>query len=671
MNDIKTDCGFTGKFLDSRQYGRVSIFPDTVKCGSCHAFTLTYTAGSKGIDRENGLLLHFCGSPTAWKLWQTDNPAGASYATARAKKKGVELEVDIFRPPKRRAMHFVRVKLVQGEITEGDQIEIELGDRNGGGSGTNVLTVPRTLRIACIYGIEMDPVLELAQEDPGHFCCYASPREIENSPRINIIPAPPVRLRLYAPSVARPGKNFELLVNFCDEFGNPSILTEEYKGFLAIGNDIIQVKCAPGTDLLKLPAILMQLGIHRLTMDFNGQKFESNPVLCDKQATPIHWGDLHVHSYYSDGIGEPRRILEFGRDKLGLKFMSICDHADNLSSPIVPATGEIVPDKPQALADLSSELSEEGRFISFQSYEWCGRGGDRIVYTKDPVKLPVYHRRKPGFYDCKVFLDAVRSHPELIIASHPHNRKTDWSYFDGNIEYFVEIASIHCRSEYNDPFEMAADLENISPHAEHRFLHKNSYGSVQTAWQRGCILGCIASSDAHYGCVGRDVGIPGKFAPTLCAIKSPEVTRDLLWENLLSRHTYGTTGARIIILFDSEELTMGDVGELRNGCKFNAEVHGTSGIAFVDLVKNNIPVKRVTGADSGGQHYTSSLDSVTRSPAANNGIKDLRLEYTDDFCDSSDFNWYYIRVHQHDGSIAWSSPIWRLKDKGSVGHRLH
>ena len=97
-----------------------------------------------------------------------------------------------------------------------------------------------------------------------------------------------------------------------------------------------------------------------------------------------------------------------------------------------------------------------------------------------------------------------------------------------------------------------------------------------------------------------------------------------------------TTGARITLEFDIDDQPMGAVIEVtRPPRDLRVRVLGTDALASVVVVRNNEDWHTVT--DPGCQC------SFT--------LQDLGMpeELTD---------WYYVRVAQQDGNIAWSSPIW-------------
>ena len=103
------------------------------------------------------------------------------------------------------------------------------------------------------------------------------------------------------------------------------------------------------------------------------------------------------------------------------------------------------------------------------------------------------------------------------------------------------------------------------------------------------------------------------------------------------RHSYAATDNIILdfrVRTGAAEGMMGDILNSPGEPRFSVTAAGTGLIKQVDLVKN----KRFV--------YTSR-------PAA----KNVSFEFSDPNLAAGE-SWYYVRVLQEDGQLAWSSPIW-------------
>jgi hypothetical protein len=107
-----------------------------------------------------------------------------------------------------------------------------------------------------------------------------------------------------------------------------------------------------------------------------------------------------------------------------------------------------------------------------------------------------------------------------------------------------------------------------------------------------------------------------------------------------ARHTYGTTGAHIVLLFGCGDHPLGSEVALAAGRtpEFSIDVGGTAPLTEVALCRYD------------GNKWTETVHEIT----------DGADRWSDTAADSS-FNGqgiYYVRVTQADGEQAWSSPIW-------------
>ncbi len=147
-------------------------------------------------------------------------------------------------------------------------------------------------------------------------------------------------------------------------------------------------------------------------------------------------------------------------------------------------------------------------------------------------------------------------------------------------------------------------------------------GFVWNAWAKGYRLGVEASSD-H---------ISTHISYTMVYVENS--TRKGVMEALSQRHVYGATD-NIVLDFRIGGHLMGDKFTTHDPTlKLQVKVIGTGPLAHVRFIKNGTylytarPKKR-----------QANLSYVDRHPKAG-------------------LNYYYVRVEQENGELAWSSPIW-------------
>jgi hypothetical protein len=116
-----------------------------------------------------------------------------------------------------------------------------------------------------------------------------------------------------------------------------------------------------------------------------------------------------------------------------------------------------------------------------------------------------------------------------------------------------------------------------------------------------------------------------------------ESTRSAILDAFKKRHCYGATD-NIILDVRMGDALMGDEVTFMRGAKaepkLSVSIHGTAPLARVDVIKD---FQFVYAAES----KTESMQFSWADPAAKPGL-----------------SWYYVRVVQADGQVAWGSPIW-------------
>jgi hypothetical protein len=122
----------------------------------------------------------------------------------------------------------------------------------------------------------------------------------------------------------------------------------------------------------------------------------------------------------------------------------------------------------------------------------------------------------------------------------------------------------------------------------------------------------------------------------LTGVYAPALTRDALWDAFYHRRTVATTGAqRIRLAFRMDGEWQGGLLALDTLPHFTIDAEGTASIARMELIENGEVVRTWPG--TGNRHAVN--ERLSRVP-----------ERPD--------NYYYVRLLQADGNLAWSSPIW-------------
>lgn len=407
-------------------------------------------------------------------------------------------------------------------------------------------------------------------------------------------------------------------------------------------------------------------GTYTCSCLFESKVYTSNPIHVSDDSIKIYWGDFHTHTSFSrDGRGTG--AYEYTKNSEGLDFFSITDHIDGeLIDTFGINTKEWYETKLGAL-----QYHLPNRYVTFIGYENSlpnPSGHNNVIYNfndNEIWKIP----RIGGFkYNSinKMYnaLDTIPSSIHAITIPH-HSGKCfacsqqctvpigiGGQYYNNKYRRVYEIYSSHGLSEYYDD-NHPLSYKNVSNALDKPCGIKGSF--VQDAWSKKERVGIIGSCDGHLSRSAFREQAGG------AAIFSDSLDRNNLFQHLYNRHSYGTTGERIILKFNIYNKMMGDELILNQYLKPVLEIFvaGTNEIEYVDVVK----------WDFKNNQY---IDGVPKF----NVIKRIQPQTTNNriidfsFMDStySDTSMYYIRAKQKNNISntevwAWSSPIWVDKDK--------
>jgi hypothetical protein len=205
-----------------------------------------------------------------------------------------------------------------------------------------------------------------------------------------------------------------------------------------------------------------------------------------------------------------------------------------------------------------------------------------------------------------------------ICASHTSatDMGTDWRANDPKAEPFVEIYQ--------------GDRDNYEHLGAPRAAHNpkdaaggwRPLGMVWNALALQYRLGFQASSD--------HISTHISFAVAL----AEEPTRRGIFEAFQKRHCYAATD-NILLDVRSGDHLMGDEFAQDGPVTIRVKAHGTRPIAKVDIIKDF--------------HYVYSTEPKSA---------EVKLAWTDESGVNRGPSWYYVRIQQEDGEIAWASPMW-------------
>ncbi len=334
----------------------------------------------------------------------------------------------------------------------------------------------------------------------------------------------------------------------------------------------------------------------------------------------IYRGDLHRHTDLSgDGMGDGSimDLHRYGLDAAGMDYIMVTDH--NMGQD-----NEYCWWQTQQANDL---YTVPGAFISMYGYErsvpypdghrnviWARRGHRTLPLPKplkkalqgDTARLYAYLQSTGGI--CTLHTSAT-------------SQGTNWEDpQDPALEPFVELFQ-----GYHTSYEAPNAPKVVTDNTYRIHGQYEPAGFVSAALAKGYKLGFQASSDhisthVSYACV-----------------LAEEFSRQGLVEAMKKRHTYASTD-NIVLDVRCGAALMGD--EVRTATPtFKVTVLGTAPIATVEVLRNSAVI------------HTVRPDAKAR--------EGVRFDWEDPAPPAGPrANFYYVRVTQENGQMAWSSPIW-------------
>ncbi len=593
--------------------GRVEAEPSVMRVGESSELVITYTAGPAGV-RKGGRISIFV--PYGWTPPQDNDPSAPGYVSFSSSREGVHCKM---RTHSWKPGHFNPEwgsesprfdnfwVLINGEdLRENDTVTVRWGDRSEGGPGLWPAPVALDMQI---------PVCVWDGSGPNYFYFLREPI------RIKILGGEPEHLEGTLPSIMRPGEKAVMIIRGHDRYDEIS------------GADEFEVEAGPaGTAILPSEnnhassdeVSFSETGIHRITLSGRGIESRSDPVKVSEKGERIYWGDPHVHTALSDGLGKLDEAYEYGRDIMGLDFVSITDHMN--------AKGDGA-DRFRQLQEAAMRFNKPGKFVTVPGYEgsrFAGCGGDVNVYflgDDEPI----------------IWLDEDHQDMSSIISGYdpdttifsPHTHiGVNWDIFDSSCFRMFEIYSVWGNSEY-----FGAPMWNVGSRQKHT--------TVQAGLALGLRFGIVGGGDDHAGHSGNShwLRTARTYRNGLTAVLAQTLDRENIFRSMQNRKVYATTGKRIILEFTAGGIGMGSEGVFEKGFSIDCEVHGTAPIRKITLIRNGEDIY----SETPGQ-WDAELSWEEKSSFAEIAIKGEKAD--------KPFVYYYIRVEQNDGHMAWSSPVW-------------
>ncbi len=333
----------------------------------------------------------------------------------------------------------------------------------------------------------------------------------------------------------------------------------------------------------------------------------------------ICFGDLHRHTDISlctptvDGCLVD--ALRYALDAAQLDFIAITDHTRDTDPYPWWRTQKVI--------DL---FYVPGRLATIYAYERSNSiagGGHRNVFflkrgwpvIKADYLFPAAERAEQS--PQKALYPKLRGKDAFSIAHTPgYMRRIErgtWTFHDPQVEPLAELIQAY-RRDYEQPGQPRWPGARLGGNLA-------TEASLWYALARGYKLGFIASSDHH------------STHLSFASAWSEGVSREQVFEALRARRTYAATD-KIVLDVRIGQALLGESTKLGESDSLAIRARGTGPIAEVQVVHGGTIIWR---SEPGKAEFEAKVP-IRRDPSA--------------------AGFYYVRLRQSDGNMAWSSPIW-------------
>lgn len=502
------------------------------------------------------------------------------------------------------AQRFFVLDFLEGKADEGDEILIKWGYiRDGFGIGTKVTTIVPQKEFYNTIDVRYFIDNKKGLPDLGR---YVKGRirpvpDFKTPLKYRILPRKPESIRIIRKKAKALFMIRDRFCNVCPKENPQKFINENIKGEYN-GHGVFEIK----NPQIKISSRKLPLfDTPDNTNVFGGKN--------------IYFGDMHTHSSISSDCIEREKMqitpdlgFEFAKNVTGLDFMAVTDHHNPSGEREKSKIGK---NNWEKTIEAVKKHNKEGEFLAFPGFELSCERGDTVIVLNELLSYSEID--KNSMSNIKLLWEEFKER-DYISIPHFHNPgrlengkwyKCPWH----GIEPVLEIYSCHGSYERENAVERG--ISQVKKFREDR----NGKYFLQNRYQ----YGFVCNSDGHKG----NPGING-----LTAVYAECLTKDAIMKAIRKRHVYGTTNARIRLLFTVNGYLMGSVIEKNSNLILYISIRGERPFKVVDIFKNGELFKRFR---------PNTISFKTELEASG-----------DENCS------WYVRAIQSDDHIAYSSPVW-------------
>lgn len=519
-------------------------------------------------------------------------------------------------------------------------VDVEVGDQliiHVGGVGEDGIRCQQYIQRRRVFSLYIDTKGKGDFKDPELFHLDVKGNKLST-------------IKLIVPSIVQKNQRFDVIVRFEDVYGNLTGNAEK-NTLIELSHDQLRENLTwklfvPETGFLTLPNLYFnEPGIYKFKLKNTHTKdiFFSPPIKCFQETqAQAFWGLLHGESERFDSTTNSESTLRHFRDDKSMQFYGTSNYESET---------ETSNDQWKTLSTFVHDFNEDDRFVSILGFQWLGsvpsEGLRQFIYTKDnkPIlrKKDTKSNSLKKIYKSHTAKDFI-SIPSFTMAKGFQNNFENYTpEFERIIEIYNAWGSSECLEKEGNPRPIKSPSK--------KGIVETEEGSIRNALNNNYRFGFVAGGHDDRGAFHKlYLTDQVQYSAGLTCILAPTHNRESLVNALYQRSCYATTGEKMIVTYTIAGAPMGSEISTKNkpGLVYNRHISGfiagTVGLEKIEIIRNGKVLKVIEPeSDSIDLAFDDSepLDKILM-PAK----------------EGEPFAYYYIRVTQKDGHIAWGSPIW-------------
>lgn len=344
----------------------------------------------------------------------------------------------------------------------------------------------------------------------------------------------------------------------------------------------------------------------------NNYKSKQRALYLEKGGYNHYYGLIHSHTSYSDGSQTPEDAYRYARDQAGLDFFAVTDHSNLFDNEFDWEKSEEWA-KTKAIADSFNVNNKFVTLVGFEMSWYNGNGHMNTINTEwfvsanDPkYDLPTYYK----------------------LISSDKNSFSQWNH-PGN--YFGHFRDFSYYSPEADNAIKLIEVGNGSGDTKGNVEYFRSYDFYYRALDKGWHVAPSINQDNHMVNWGT-----ANDARTV--VLAPRLNRKEVIDAIMNRRVYATEDKNLKMIFRVNNNIMGSI------------LNNPSELDFFIQVTDSDPYDTISRID-----IISEKGKVVKSNTFNSTTAKWSFKI------KADYKYYYVRVTESDGDMAFSAPIWTGK----------